>query len=452
VRKLFLRIYLGTLLALLVGLVSAELLLTHPYNVLQKNEHRDYIGIVHPLIVEQLEASPAEQWRGILDRWEGITEYELSLSTSLEPREVGASPTELEIEFSSNYLTDYLSSFVPVSGTNQTLHYYQESTWEATYLLMEYLSQVIVFAAIAIMTYLLIRPLYRSTQELSATAKQFAQGNLSERVSVRGNGPFAELSRQFNRMASEIQQKIAEQKITTDAISHELKTPMTRLRLALDMARASDDETEVRELLEKMDEDLNDMNGLSSQLLTLAKLTYKSETPDFEKVLVANLIEREIIKISDFKPQVDLSLVGDRSLSIQGHEVSLALLFHNLLINAQRYATQAVRVEMKAENDVLVVSVEDDGPGIPIEKREDVFAPFSRIDGSRNRSTGGYGLGLAIVLQSVEEHGGSVRIDESPLGGALFTLRLPRGTQSQPKASRVIPRAHRPRTTAAVNA
>lgn len=434
-KKLFLRIYLGTLLALFVGLVMAELSLTWPYNDIEREQHDDYLQIVHPLIVDDLIASTADQRRGVLDRWQSVTYYELSLSEGRELHPADASARDLEIEFSSNFLTDYMSSSIPVPGTNQTLHYSIETSWEASTLLTNLLGQIIVICAIAIVTYLVIRPLYASMQKLSATAQQFAQGNLNERVSGKDDGPFAELSHQFNRMADDIQRKIAEQKIMTDAISHELKTPMTRLRLALDMARASGNEAEVRELLEKMDEDLDDMDGLSNQLLTLAKLTYKTESPSYEKVFIAHLIEQEIDKVRSIQPGIDLSLIGDRSLAIEANEVSLTLLFHNLLTNAQRYATQAVRVEIKAEDDALVVRVEDDGPGIPVENREDVFAPFARLDGSRNRSTGGYGLGLAIVRQSAEGHGGSVLIDDSPLGGARITLRLPCKPQGSPAAA-----------------
>ena len=106
--------------------------------------------------------------------------------------------------------------------------------------------------------------------------------------------------------------------------------------------------------------------------------------------------------------------------------------------------------ELEVENDALVIRVDDDGPGIPEEKREHVFAPFARLDGSRNRSTGGYGLGLAIVRECAWEYGGGIQIGESPSGGARFTLHLPNEMKARSTTARAGRLANRPHSPAAI--
>ena len=112
------------------------------------------------------------------------------------------------------------------------------------------------------------------------------------------------------------------------------------------------------------------------------------------------------------------------NLHCYGHKDHLSRVFHNLLTNGQRYTVQMVNIDLGVEADTVLITVDDDGPGIPADQREQVFLPFARLDSSRTRQTGGFGLGLAIVRQSVEKQRGSIVADVSPQGGARFVVSL----------------------------
>ncbi|MCZ6614639.1 MAG: hypothetical protein O6920_02505, partial [Chloroflexi bacterium] len=145
------------------------------------------------------------------------------------------------------------------------------------------------------------------------------EGRLEARVEVKGTGGLARLSAQFNRMAAEIQSRIHQQEVMTTAISHELKTPLTRLRLALDMALASEDPAQAREMLVEMDQDLDDLDELTAELLTLAKLTYSGETLELHRVALKEIFGRLIPKLAGLEPRVAFSLEGATGAHCLGH-------------------------------------------------------------------------------------------------------------------------------------
>jgi two-component system sensor histidine kinase RstB len=431
-KQLFLRIYLGMLATLILSAFVMNLLIVHEWKLDLINEHSQYIESMHPRIVATLQVSPPDRWRELLDEWEEITDYGLEMQTlsdtvGRDGQHVTPQSDSLVIDSTVNYITEYqyLWATYRIPGTDQALSYTYESSESVGYQVSVIVGWIVLITAIAIVTYFLIRPIYRATQALSVSAAQYAQGALHERVEVSGRGPFAELGRQFNRMAEDIQKRIEEQRVMTHAIPHELKTPITRLRLALDMAATKDDLESIRELLVEMDTDLDDLDGLTTQLLALAKITYSDQPIELKPIRVADIIEAEMENLRPLRPDLKMTLRGDTQLYSRGDEDLLARAFHNLLANGQRYAKQGVAIELGLEDQNVVITVDDDGPGIPEVQRMEIFTPFARLDHSRTRNTGGTGLGLAIVRQSVERQQGSIEVGDSPQGGTRFLLRFP---------------------------
>jgi signal transduction histidine kinase len=395
-------------------------------------EHEEYIELLHPRIVGTLQVSASSRWRELLDEWEVITEYELELVSASDiagqsSQKITPEADSLVVESEVDYVTEYvyIRAAYGIPGTDLTLHYSLEYSESAAYQISIIVGWIVLITVIAIVTYFLTRPIYEATQALSTSAKHYARGALHERVEVSGRGLFADLGRQFNRMAEDIQKRIEEQRVMTHAIPHELKTPITRLRLALDMAATKGDLESVRELLAEMDTDLDDLVGLTDQLLVLAKTTYSDQPIELKSVRIADVVEAEIESLRPLRPDLKMTLHGDRRLHGRGNGDLLARIFHNLLANGQRYAKQGVEIELGLEDENVIITVDDDGPGIPVNQREDIFIPFARLDRSRARTTGGTGLGLAIVRQSVERQQGSLEVGDSPQGGARFVLRFP---------------------------
>lgn len=275
--------------------------------------------------------------------------------------------------------------------------------------------------------YGLIFPLERRLQLLQAGVDKVAKGELDTSVQVVGEDDIARLSSTFNAMTKHIKRLIESQRELTRAVSHELRTPVARIRFAVDML-ADEDDYESRQFQKSgIDEDIESLNELIDEILTYAKLEEGSPKMDWQMVCLKELleqIERETnalgkpIAIRINPPTAKVVAMADRRY--------LHRVVQNLAGNALRYANSTILISAGVNGQTAFVSVEDDGHGIPEADREKVFIPFARLDDSRTRASGGYGLGLSIVSRIAFWFGGNMSVDESPsLHGARFTLQWP---------------------------
>ncbi|WP_201617784.1 ATP-binding protein [Psychrobacter urativorans] len=280
---------------------------------------------------------------------------------------------------------------------------------------------------ISLGVYALIFPLERKLQLIQVGVNEVSRGNLDSRVQVIGQDEIARLSATFNAMTSHIKRLIESQRELTRAVSHELRTPVARIRFAVDMLADTDDEDSRFTQRDFIDEDIESLNGLIDEILTYAKLEEGSPKLDLEPVNLKELIEQIVretnalgkdIKIVGKPPSSKVTAVADRRY--------LHRVIQNLAGNALRYAETTIVISAGVKKGDAFVSVEDDGHGIPEMDREKVFIPFSRLDDSRTRASGGYGLGLSIVSRIAFWFSGSMKVDESPdLGGARFVMTWP---------------------------
>ena len=280
---------------------------------------------------------------------------------------------------------------------------------------------------ISLGVYALIFPLERKLQLIQVGVNEVSKGNLDIKVQVIGQDEIARLSATFNTMTAHIKRLIESQRELTRAVSHELRTPVARIRFAVDMLADTDDEDSRFMQRDFIDEDIEALNGLIDEILTYAKLEEGSPKLDLEPVNLRELleqIERETnalgkpIKIVTNLPNAKVTAVADRRY--------LHRVIQNLAGNALRYAETTIIISAGVKKGNAFVSVEDDGHGIPEEDREKVFIPFSRLDDSRTRASGGYGLGLSIVSRIAFWFNGNMKVGESrELGGARFVMTWP---------------------------
>lgn len=279
-------------------------------------------------------------------------------------------------------------------------------------------------------TYALVRPLQNRLRELDHVVRQLGGGNMEVQARV-GPDAIGQLGSTFNGMKEHIRRLIDAQREMTRAVSHELRTPVARLRFGLEMLADCDDADERRVKLDELDQDIEQLDQLIDEILTFARLEEGSPTLDFKAVDLRALfgqICREIAPISGALVLVDASdweRLGEASHA-EGEERYLHRILQNLVTNALRYARSEIVLRFEVADGWAIMEVADDGPGIPAAERERVFKPFARLDKSRHRASGGYGLGLSIVQRIVEWHGGRIEIDDSPQGGALFRVLWPR--------------------------
>jgi len=274
--------------------------------------------------------------------------------------------------------------------------------------------------SLAFPVFIWMRPHWQDMLRLEAAAQRFGDGHLTERIHFDSTSSFERLGVAFNQMADNINALIASKKALIDGIAHELRTPLVRLRYRLEM---SENLTAAESVA--LNRDIGQLEALIEELLTYARLDrpqneLKLSTPDFS-AWISSYVE----DVQSVNPQRELLLdnhPGDYgALDMRLMERVL----DNLVNNALRYSENRLRIRLELNGSEASLSVEDDGPGIAPEERHRVFEPFVRLDPSRDRATGGCGLGLAIVHSISQAMGGHVSCEASDLGGAKFCFSWP---------------------------
>lgn len=275
----------------------------------------------------------------------------------------------------------------------------------------------------SIVAYLASGRVLHPLRDLTSTARSIGESDLTARIQVTGNDELAELGRTFNGMLDRLEQAFASQSNLIRNVSHELRTPITIVRGHLELM--GDDPEERRETVELVTDELDRMNRLVQDLLTLAR----AERPDFltvETVPLRPFLEEIATKaqaLGEREWRLDLA-AAPADASFDRHRISQAML--NLVDNAVHQTEPGGTIEIgtvaEDADGFIRLWVGDPGDGVPPEMREHIFERFRRIDGRRYV---GSGLGLPIVRAVALAHGGQVRVGESPLGGAEFSILLP---------------------------
>lgn len=286
---------------------------------------------------------------------------------------------------------------------------------------------VICMLLIGLGVYGLIVPLERRLSLIQVGIDKVSAGDLDTKVRVIGRDDIARLSTTFNVMTGQIKRLIESQRELTRAVSHELRTPVARIRFAVEMLADTDD-AESRQLQRNfIDEDISALNELIDEILTHAKLEEGSPKMDWEMVNLRGLLEqidRETKALG--KPIEIISQLPSPKTVAMADRRYLHRVVQNLVGNAMRYATKTVKVSAGVKKGMAFVCVEDDGQGIAEADRDKIFVPFARLDDSRTRASGGYGLGLSIVSRIAFWFNAKLTVDESPtMHGARFTMEWP---------------------------
>ena len=281
---------------------------------------------------------------------------------------------------------------------------------------------------ISLGVYALIFPLERKLQLIQSGITKVREGKLNTKVKVVGEDEIAHLAATFNSMTEHIRRLIESQRELTRAVSHELRTPVARIRFAVDMLADTDDYDDRMSQRDYIDQDIESLNGLIDEILTYAKLEEGSPKMDWEDVDLQELVSQIARETNALGKPVTVK-VGNvqKGVFAQADRRYLHRVLQNLAGNATRYAESTIIISAGQEKNEAFISVEDDGQGIPEKDREKVFIPFARLDDSRTRASGGYGLGLSIVSRIAFWFNGRMSVDESPtLGGARFIMKWPK--------------------------
>jgi two-component system sensor histidine kinase CpxA len=290
---------------------------------------------------------------------------------------------------------------------------------------------LVVLVIGGIFCYWLARYLTTPLLKLRTTTNELAEGNLGARVSTklaRRRDEVGQLGRDFNAMAERLEGMVKAQQRLLGDISHELRSPLARLGVALGLARQRSG-AEANGALDRIERESDNLNEMISQLLELTRLESGTDGRKRTDVDLTALV-RDVAEDANYEARSQnrsVQVVSSDTCSINGVEELLRSAVENVVRNAVRYAPEgtAVEVALRKQNGNAVISVRDRGKGVPEEALEKIFRPFYRTEDARDRqSGGGTGLGLAITERAVRMHGGSVEATNAADGGLSIEMRL----------------------------
>jgi two-component system osmolarity sensor histidine kinase EnvZ len=269
-------------------------------------------------------------------------------------------------------------------------------------------TSLILFAVATVFMRDQVRPIRR----LAAAAEAFGKGHEVPDFALQGAAEVRQAATAFNLMRDRISRQITQRTEMLAGVSHDLRTPLTRMKLELALLGERPDIGDLKA-------DVAEMETMVEGYLAFARGEGGEQAAPTD---LAALLEEVVASAARQGARVALDAPKELVLPLRRDALRRCLV--NLVTNAHRYADRIAIVATRGEENIEI-AVDDDGPGIPPERREDVFKPFFRLEGSRNRDTGGIGLGLTIARDVARGHGGDLTLEESPLGGLRATLRLP---------------------------
>ena len=284
--------------------------------------------------------------------------------------------------------------------------------------------RVLILATFGVVIFIWLWPMSRDLEQLKKATRAFGQGNFDSKAPAAKSTMIAPMISSFNMMAARIRRLIEAHKELTNAVSHELRTPLARTKFALQMLDTIKDDEKRAKYQQQISNDVCELEELINEMLIYA--AFDNDKPDlnFTRIDLNELVKLQIASHDQFVSSIEfINKLPDNLVCCDGHFIDRAV--NNFVSNAIKYGNDKVRVTLSLENEQCKICVEDNGDGVSDEFKQVIFDAFSRGDQSRNRETGGFGLGLAIVARIMEWHQGQATIGDSELGGASFTLSWP---------------------------
>jgi len=291
---------------------------------------------------------------------------------------------------------------------------------------------VLGLAFILLASWLLSRMFTRPIRQLQQSAAQLGSGRMQTRtpasLTTRGD-EIGELAQSFDNMATQLEGLMSSHKQLLRDVSHELRSPLARLTVALELARDAAGDAAQNDLA-RIGLEAERLNALIAEVLTLARFEQQAIQADMSEIDLAALLQ-EIVADASFEAEAAGKRVQLKNVdvcSMHGDRLWLGRALDNVLRNAVRHTNAGTEVEIaiRCSAEQITISVEDHGPGVPDDALEHLFEPFFRAENSRVRNSGGYGLGLAIARQVVELHQGDISASHATDGGLLVSITLPR--------------------------
>ena len=282
---------------------------------------------------------------------------------------------------------------------------------------------IITSVFLALIIYWPIKNLQTQIKSLIRSHQVFGEGNMTMKADENIQKPLDELAASFNKMAQAISDNVKERDTFSQAIPHEVRTPLSRIQLASGLIRKKSTDSDILALVDDVDNYVTDINDLISQIVEFSRIndSKAKEIAQYQTIIIKDFVASRLDLLANNK-QHRLIVDIEQSVVITTNPFYLRLLVDNFIKNALNHGQEKIKFSAEIENNQLSIIVEDDGIGVPVSDRETIFIPFARLDKSRSRKTGGLGLGLPIAKAAASKMAGKIVVSSSPLGGAMFSF------------------------------
>ncbi len=284
---------------------------------------------------------------------------------------------------------------------------------------LQLLLTAVFYLGILLVVLIWLYPLIKQLNKLRRTTMAFGEGQLQERINSNSRSYISDIENEFNRMAERIETLVSDNKLLSDAVSHDLRTPLARLRFGIEALQEAENPQTRQKYEDHLCRDIDEMERLVNVLLTYARIEQSMIAVEQHSVDLNVLISQCVAAVTDGNKIINWHAKGINR--VNGDVNYLSMLINNLLSNAQQYADNEITLKITNTASVLQFIISDDGPGIAKEKRSELLKPFMR--GEQADKKPGYGMGLAIVSRIAQLHHASFTITDSvELGGAEFCV------------------------------
>ncbi|WP_339490860.1 ATP-binding protein [Pseudomonas rhizophila] len=428
--KLLIRLYLVTIVSYSAAIYLMPELVVRLFHERFLNYNLDYSRGLQTLMVRQFHNVPSEQWPALAAQMD--KEFEpLRIELAAIDDEGFSADEQARLQRGENVvrLGEWAWRTLAAAPLDERTAVKMIVPPDPTEVSWLYWSiNVLIGATMLACLLLWLRPHWRDLERLKRTAERFGKGHLSERTQIGSSSNIGSLAHVFDTMAGDIERLLNQQRDLLNAVSHELRTPLTRLDFGLALALSDDLPPASRERLQGLVAHIRELDELVLELLSYSRLQNPELLPERVEVALDEFIDSILGSVDEdlAAPDVviDVLLHGTLERFVLDPRLTARAL-QNLLRNAMRYCEKRIQVGVLVGVQGCEIWVDDDGIGIPDSERERVFEPFYRLDRSRDRATGGFGLGLAISRRALQAQGGTLTAQASPLGGARLRLWLP---------------------------
>lgn len=427
-RRLFIQIYMVISVAAAIFLVASIALIAEFITDEQSwQEFHNIATAEHYLLSEQLHDKNYSQVQTLLANYRPALGAGVGLSVR-HPQELPANliqTAHTQPVFADPEDEEWFAYF-PQTGQDWGLYVDNDVfRWDEEGLamfLVIILPMLVLLSSFAIGLIWTIRRFAKPLLILEQSAQQLGAGDIQARADIPTNSPVYSLAHNFNQMAAKLEHLFQQQQVMIGAIPHELRTPLHRIRFALDMTRQPQDLNSIRQRIDKVDDYVNELHTAVNDMLELSRL--QGGNALVRSQFDVHTLLQEVTQ-NCAEPSLKLQIDCPTSLQLSASRPLILRALLNLSRNATRYAQQHVCLQAQVTAQGVYLRVMDDGEGIPSQYQQQIFDPFFRADSSRNRATGGIGLGLALVQRIVQTHGGSVAVQANYTAGACLEIFLP---------------------------